>query len=57
VLFNSAQYSESGNFFASVNVLPLALMAVFIAAIAFFKKVHPIVFIAIGAALGIILEL
>ena len=57
VLFNAAKYEEVGNFFKSVNVIQLALMALFIAAIAFFKKVHPIVFIAVGACLGIILKL
>ena len=56
-LFNSDVFRETGSFFSAVNYWALALAAVLFAGMRIFKKIHPIVFIAIGAAAGIVFHL
>ncbi len=52
-LFKTDVFTETGSFFAAVNYWALALAAVVFLGLRLFKKVHPIVFIALGAAAGI----
>lgn len=52
-LFHTDVFTETGSFFAAVNYWALALAAVVFIGLRLFKKVHPIVFIAFGAAAGI----
>lgn len=52
-LFKTEVFTETGSFFAAVNYWALALAAVVFLGLRLFKKVHPIVFIALGAAAGI----
>ena len=56
-LFKTDVFSATGNFFAAVNYWALALAAVIFVGLRVFKKVHPIVFIALGAAAGIAFHL
>ena len=56
-LFKTDVFTETGNFFAAVNYWALALAAVVFVGLRVFKKVHPIVFIALGAAAGIVFHL
>ncbi len=56
-LFKSDVFAETGSFFAAVNYWGLALAAVIFVGLRLFKKVHPIVFIALGAAAGIVFHL
>ncbi len=45
------------DFSLSVNIIELELFIIFLEAAIIFKKIHPIVFIALGALAGIILKL
>ena len=45
------------NFSLSINIVELELFVIFLEAAIIFKKIHPIVFIALGALAGIILKL
>ena len=56
-LFKTDVFTETGNFFAAVNYWALALATVVFVGLRVFKKVHPIVFIALGAAAGIVFHL
>lgn len=56
-LFKADVFAATGSFFAAVNYWALALAAVIFVGLRVFKKVHPIVFIAIGAAAGIAFHL
>ena len=55
IYFN--MFGRLGEIFTHVNIVPIIIFAVMLAGMRIFKKVHPIVFIAVCAALGIILKL
>lgn len=52
-LFDKAAFLDGGTFFSALNYWGIVLAAVIFVGLRLFKKVHPIVFIAIGAAAGI----
>ncbi len=52
-LFDKAALLDGGTFFSALNYWGIVLTAVIFVGLRIFKKVHPIVFIAIGAAAGI----
>jgi len=52
-LFDKAALLDGGTFFSALNYWGIVLAAVIFVGLRLFKKVHPIVFIAIGAAAGI----
>ena len=51
------KFSQLGEIFTHINWIPIVIFAVVLAAMRIFKKVHPIVFVAICAAIGILLKL
>lgn len=57
VTVNDETFKSIDNAVSAVNLENVVLFAVILAGVIFFKKLHPIVFIAIGAVAGIILGL
>ena len=55
--FKNDVFAETGSFFASVNYWAIALTMVLFVGMRVFKKIHPVVFIALGAAVGIAFHL
>ena len=56
-LMKVALSSDAGNFLGSINWIGLLLFHGIMIGFAKFKKLHPLVFIAIGAAAGIIFKM
>ena len=52
-LFDTAVFAEKQNFFSAFQFWSLVLAAAVFVGLRLFKKLHPIVFVAIGAAVGI----
>ncbi len=57
VLIDIDAVSSFGSFFTAIDLKNLILFAVILAASLIFKKLHPVVFIAAGAAAGVIFAL
>lgn len=57
VLVNVSTISSVNTFFTSIDPVAVGLFAVILLAAVFFKKLHPIVFIAAGAVAGIIFKM
>lgn len=55
-LFNSEVFSKTGSFFAAIDYKSLVLCIVIFIMIKLFKKIHPIVFIALAAVVGIVFK-
>ena len=55
--FDSAAFSGGAGFFGSVQYISIAIFAVVLALSLIFKKVHPVFWIALAAAAGILLGL
>ena len=55
--YNADIMAESGNFLMAIDYKSVILSAVVFVLITKFKKLHPLVFIAIGAAAGIIFKM
>ena len=57
MVWNKGIWEETKQIFASINKVEVIAFAVFTFLIFKFKKVHPVIFIAAGAVLGIVFEL
>lgn len=56
-MFKSEVFAETESFFAAVDYKSIILCVLLFICIKLFKKVHPIVFIAIAAVVGIIFQM
>lgn len=56
-MFNSEVFSETGNFIQAVDYKSIILCVLLFVGIKLFKKVHPIVFIAVAAVAGIVFQM
>ena len=56
-MFRSEVFAETGSFFAAVDYKSIILCVLLFVGIRLFKKVHPIVFIAIAAVAGIVFHM
>ena len=57
VLVDVSAIESVKNFFTSIDYMSIALFAIILIGASIFKKVHPIVFIAVGAVAGIIFKM
>ena len=56
-LFNMDLYQQTGNFIDLVRIGPIFLFAIFLFALIKFKKIHPLLIIAISGLIGVIFAL
>ncbi|MSS78772.1 chromate transporter [Anaerococcus sp. WCA-380-WT-2B] len=56
-LFNVALYEKSGKFLDLFQILQIIIFVCFLIVLRKYKKIHPIIIIAIGAVLGIVFKL
>lgn len=57
MLWNSTEWEKTLNIFSAINKVETVAFIVFTFLIFKFKKLHPVIFIAAGAVLGIVFEL